>query len=145
MLPSVAELPRTDRIVKYPSKRRACRYTIDTWHDSSCRRNMALKQMVGFSCGGMRGHAVAYWLRHYALIPSLTDMSTRDRNNKCFWGVERGRCVNLTNSAPSVSRLSRWCGILNISQAYSPPQAIMGTVSFYFEIFMRGDCVRILK
>jgi hypothetical protein len=29
----------------------------------------------------------------------LTEMS----NKKCFWGVERGRCVGLTTYAPSVS------------------------------------------
>jgi hypothetical protein len=36
----------------------------------------------------------------------------------CFWGVERGRCLGLTILPISVSRLSRQCGILNISQPY---------------------------
>jgi hypothetical protein len=39
---------------------------------------------------------------------------------KCFWGVECGRCVGLAILPPSLSRLSRQCGIFNISQPYTP-------------------------
>jgi hypothetical protein len=39
-------------------------------------------------------------------------MSTRI----CFWGVEFGRHVMLATSLPSLSQVSRQCGILNISQ-----------------------------
>jgi hypothetical protein len=41
---------------------------------------------------------------------------------KCFWGVERGR---------RVSRLSRQCGILNISQPYRPPRPLTGVALLY--------------
>jgi hypothetical protein len=38
-----------------------------------------------------------------------------------FLGNEGGRCVGLTTLTPSVSRMSRKCRILHISQLYRPP------------------------
>jgi hypothetical protein len=48
----------------------------------------------------------------------------------CFWGVKRGRCVMLIIYPPSVIRLSRQCGILNISHPSKPPQPVKGITFF---------------
>jgi hypothetical protein len=45
---------------------------------------------------------------------------------KCFWRVKLGRCIGLTTLSPSVSRLSRQCGTLNISELYRPPRSVTG-------------------
>jgi hypothetical protein len=64
------------------------------------------------------------------LTQPLTEMSTR----KYFWGVESGRRISLTASPPTVSRLSRQCGIFNILKPYRPPRPVTGValLSFYF-------------
>jgi hypothetical protein len=39
--------------------------------------------------------------------------------------------VNVSLATKTVSRLSRQCGILNISQPYSPPRSVTGIPSLY--------------
>jgi hypothetical protein len=49
----------------------------------------------------------------------VSGTSTIHRNKISFWLAERGRCV-MSPTSPSVSRLSRQCGIPNASQSSGP-------------------------
>jgi hypothetical protein len=67
-------------------------------------------------------------------------MSIKSRKKKCFCLKKRGLLVRLTYLLPSVSRLSKQCGILNISQPYRPSRSLTGIALLYFT-FLYFDLV----
>jgi hypothetical protein len=62
----------------------------------------------------------------YLILPII--VSNREKYQKMFLGVERGRCVKLTTLPPSVSRLFRQWWMDHISQPYGSPQPLTGIV-----------------
>jgi hypothetical protein len=53
--------------------------------------------------------------------------------------------VRLTTLPSCVSRVSRQCGILNISQPYRPPRPVMGTALLYFTLQLWNKTAGFLK
>jgi hypothetical protein len=69
------------------------------------------------------------------LGPGVYSASNRNEYQKICVGAKRGRHIRLTILPPSVSRLSRQCGILDILQHYRPPRPVTGIDTFlcFFE------------
>jgi hypothetical protein len=139
----------TEQIAQVPHIRELLSLYLKSWYTEDTMLtvitiNSTLTWDMTCLCNKPEGRVFETWwdkwiISIYVMLPaalgpgvySASSTNEYHKQKRCFWGVKRCRCVGLTTLLPSVSRLSRQCGILNISQPYRPPRSDKGIALLY--------------